>query len=299
MIKSMTAYGRAESCSDIGKVIVEIQTVNRKYLEIQTNLPKGFLYLDNHVRKWVGNSLYRGQVYVAVEFIPKEGQALFAIHPNTALAKELKQAWSKLASSMDIAVDSMAYSEALSRILINEKVYMQDSLKLKDETAIADLLHDGITSALDSLITMRLAEGANLAKDIRERLINLECTLTQVEGYNDEIVSTYRDKLKDKIAEYMTATAEDNERLLKEVVIYADKVDITEEKVRLSSHIKQSLQLIQSPDAVGKTLDFLIKEMQRELHTMVVKSPHIAVNKLLIEAKGEVEKIREQVQNIE
>lgn len=296
----MTAYGRAEASSSIGHIVIEIQSLNRKFAEVQTHLPRGLMAFDMDIRNLVKEKILRGNISVSVSFFLGEQAEPPLIQPNIPLIKSLQQSWQKTAQAAGIAIDSEAYQKGLVHILYEEKVYNQSPLQLEKSDAVLDLIRAALEQALDSLEIMKKQEGTALFNDITNRLAHIEENLKLIETYATEAEPLFKERLRAKIEEYLEGSVEDDDRLTKEVVIYADKIDITEEIVRFRSHIKQFKEFISKPEeAVGKALDFLVKEMQRELHTMASKSPVSEVAQLVIQNKTEVEKIREQIQNIE
>jgi uncharacterized protein (TIGR00255 family) len=291
MIKSMTAYGRAERATPFGQWVVEIHSVNRKMLDMAIYLPKELLRFDKEIRNWVGSSVFRGQLTIRV-YLSIEG--LF--HSSLSLLKELKSFWEKMA--LELGFDP---KEALSLRFLTEQMRTAPQVTaLQDETAIGEILKELIFDALKEIDGMKKKEGDYLRRDIDQRLHLIEASLGRVSHSSSDAVQRYRQKLEDRLRSFSLPAEELEGRLLQEVVIFADKLDITEEITRLHSHIKQFLSRLQADEkSVGRTLDFIAQEMNREINTLGSKSADSLISEEVIKMKSELEKIREQVQNIE
>lgn len=295
MLKSMTAYGRGCVVSALGRFSVEIQSVNRKHLEINTSLPSEFLRFDSDVKKWISSVVGRGQVNVKI-CVAFEKTSPLTVTPNMALATQIQKAWHELAGGLHLAIDDKTLLNVLSRtndILL----YGED---LHDEKAYQEALHEAVDQALKQLLQMKAKEGHALYEDISMRLVTLGKVIKQIAAKAPGATDRYREKLQERLQEALGASIENEERVLREVCVYADKIDIAEELTRFDSHLVQVGNLLQSDEhAIGKTLEFLLQELNRETNTIGSKSSDVDVSRFVIEIKTELERIREQIQNIE
>jgi uncharacterized protein (TIGR00255 family) len=294
MLKSMTAYGRASLISSLGHFSIEIQSVNRKHLEINTVLPKEFLRFDAEIKRWISMVVGRGQVNVRINVSFEQTTPLKVI-PNLALAHQIKQAWNDLASALQVTIDD----SSLIRVLSNQSEILLYDDDLQHETEYKNVLKELVDQALIHLVAMKTKEGASLLDDMMGRLGVLSKTIKCIAEKAPGATVRYQEKLKERVQEALGASIENEERILREVCVYADKIDIAEELTRFDSHLSQMHQLLQSKQAVGKTLEFLIQELNREINTIGSKSSDVDVSRFVIEIKTELERIREQIQNIE
>lgn len=295
MLKSMTAFGRACIATPLGRFVVEIQSVNRKHLEISTFMPKELVRFDPDVKNWIAKQVLRGQIIVKVSAVfDKESPVV--VQPNLPLARQYKQAWDKIADDLGIIVEPEAFLKLISKdsgILLFEE-------NIKDEGEYRENLKKAVEGALQDLVAMKVREGVVLQQDINSRLQNLRGWLGAVAVKAPGATQRYRQKLIERLKEVLEGNLEADERILKEIGIYSEKIDITEEITRFESHLGQFSALIGSEtESVGKTLDFLIQELNREINTIASKSSDIEVSRLVVEIKSELERIREQIQNVE
>lgn len=291
-MKSMTGFGRSEREAPFGKLVIEIQSVNRKYFELNISLPKEFSRFENDLRKKISEHVQRGLVSARVYVFPTE-TSLESLLPDVGLLKSLQEGWEKIAEELGYgkkAVDLpflMANYGALSHV---------KSTKTDDVTPIQDCL-DAALKALDS---MRRTEGGMLADDIRSRLKAMEQKIVEIEEIAPDAVSKMRLKLKERMEEIFAEPEQVDERLLREVALYAERVDIAEEITRFRSHLVQYRDLLQSKAGpVGRKMDFLTQEMGREINTIGSKSMDARISHLVVDVKAELEKVREQIQNLE
>ena len=290
MTRSMTAYGRAMS-KEMQPVswIVEIHSVNRKGLDIHMHLAKELLFLDIPLRKEVASAVQRGQITIKVAFKKSKDQAAL-----TTNLKKLKTYWQKCAQQLDYPIDAIDLPFLLAQM---ESVPLEE-IGLTEEKIETDLKKT-LKEAMDSFLKMKEVEGVSLAIDIKKRLKLLAEYLKEVEQETQGAAKKYREKLLLRLEEVAGGSIDD-ERILKEVALYAEKIDITEEITRLKSHFEQAESLFSSKEkSIGRTLDFLTQEMLREINTIASKSGDLSVTKRAVLSKAELEKIREQVQNIE
>ncbi len=286
----MTAYGRASRRAPTGRWVVEIHSVNRKMLDLHVNLPKEFLLFDRDVRKWVGGALQRGQVTVRI-FMQEEGPV-----PShyASLLKEQKKNWERIAS--DLGYDPAQAVNLAFLVAQLQGLSLQEVVQ--EEEALRSSLKETLEEALEEVLRMKEREGSALGEDILKRLKFLEGCIPQLLEHAPLAAERYREKLRERLREF--AGGECDERILREVVLFAEKLDITEELTRLRSHVEQFYHLLESDEkSVGRTLDFLTQEMHREINTLAAKSSDSEVSFLGVKMKSELEKIREQIQNIE
>lgn len=293
----MTAYGKREKSASVGSFVVEIQTLNRKHLEISIYLPKSLNALENEIRKRIEKKLHRGQVKVTVFFRPEENQTI-PVFPNLPLAVALKEGWSKIT-----AVWGVSFQDILP-FIAQEKDLLVIEEEEGNDTEIRETLFQVIDESLEQIDSMRLQEGQNLAHDFSRRINAIEDALDKISAQGDQAVSKYRQKLTQRLDEFREALADHQERIMREVALMAEKMDMTEELIRFKSHLSQARTLLQKPflqekETKGKMLEFLIQEMGREANTIGAKNQELAISQAVFFIKLELEKMREQVQNIE
>lgn len=282
MIKSMTAFGRAIVDSSEGQWIFEILSVNRKGLDITFYMPKEWLRFDPDMRKWISGVLSRGQITVKI-YPPTTTKSLF----NLERLKELQRAWHEAALALGYQSQE-----------VNLK-FLVDQMKnpIFEESAISsDLLKLGIEAALKQLVTMREVEGQALSEDIVMRIQRLSELVDQIESLVPQSVLKTKQKLTERLKEF---GSEIEGRILQEIIIFSEKVDVTEEIVRLRSHFAQMIASLNSSESVGRKWDFIAQEMLREVNTIGSKAADIEIIERVVEMKSLIEKIKEQVQNVE
>lgn len=295
MLKSMTAFGRAAKRTRLGVFSVEIQSVNRKHLDLSVNLPVSFSRFETEIRKVVGNHVVRGNVSVKMGFV-SDNELPVAIKPNLALWKQYKEAWELVSKELSIPFNPQAFFTSFA----NETAlfFIEDTTeKIPDYSAA---IHEVLEEALNNFIKMKLEEGKALQEDILSRWHKLRSLITEINKKSPDAVVRYRQKLSERLKELLSGGIEQDERLLKEIALYAERIDVSEEITRFDSHLNQFSDLIHSPsESVGKTLEFILQELNREINTIASKSADIEISRWVIEAKSELEKIREQIQNVE
>ncbi len=295
MIKSMTAYGRVSHPQSLGRWVVEIHSVNKKTLDFTVLLPKDFLQFDVEIRKWLSQHLKRGQVTVKVH-LACDGisDELLRLH-----MKHLKA----YKSCLERAAEDLGYSSSEVRFpfLIEQFQNLpQGPVLHEQEGVVREELLFALNGAFTVFLKMREKEGYALSMELAKHLQVLLQYLEEIEQRSGTSVNKYQKKIMDRLSEYKLSTKEDQERVLREVVLYAEKIDVTEEIARLKSHIAQFTSLLTSEESsVGRTMDFLVQEMGREINTLAAKSDDIEITKAALKIKSEIEKIREQAQNIE
>jgi len=293
MIKSMTAYGRSSISSPVGRWVVEIHSLNRRGLDIHLHLPPQLLCFDIEIRKWVGSILQRGQVSIRVT-LQSEGMGPCLSEKYYDELKNLKSTWEGFATKLGYDNTQVTIPFLASQM----QLVFAEQATLDTESALT-YLNKAIHSALEDLMQMKLEEGKALAKDISSRLQGLEKNVSMIMQNSSVAVSKYKERLQEKLQEF-SGIPDHDERILREVAILAEKLDVSEELTRLSSHLKQCSSYLESKDlSVGRTLDFLAQEMHREVNTIAAKCADKEISALIVLMKAEVEKIREQIQNIE
>ena len=291
MIKSMTGFGRGEYENEGRTYTVDIKSVNHKYTDISVRLPRFLNTVEDKIRKRVSNAISRGKVDVFVSFENYSSQGT-TIKINRELAKEYIKELKLLADEADLKFD----------VNVIDITKFPEILKLEDdedEELIANELMIALERALESFVSMREVEGAKLVEDIEERIHVIEGKVAEITQFSSTLVEEYIQKLETRVKELMKDTVVDEARLMQEIVIFSDKSSIEEELTRLASHISQFLRLIKESSPIGKKIDFLIQEINREVNTIGSKANCLDITNRVIEIKTEVENIREQIQNIE
>ena len=290
----MTGYGRGEQTQEGYKITTEISSVNRRQPEINVYLPRELEPLDARVRDLINRKIARGRVTARISLHVTESALISHARVNTALAKAYVRELKKLA--VELKIDAAISLELLARI---PGIFVAD-------TALADADHfwpgveKSVTQALGGLVTMRTREGAHLAKDLKTRIKSMRKSVTEVQKEAPAMVERYREALRERINNAgLPLPPEEDERLRKEIIYFADRSDISEELTRLQSHFKQFDETVRSDEPVGRTLDFLAQEMNREVNTIGSKASDNAIARQVITLKAELEKFREQVQNVE
>ncbi len=297
MIRSMTGFGRGDFVDEISKVTVEMRAVNHRYLDIFVKMPRKYAFAEDTIKNAIKERLHRGKVEVNVS-IDNIGQSDSDIRLDKELAAKYYEVLSELAGSFEFGEESKVSLNLLSRMPDVIKATAAD----EDEEAVKKRLLEATSKALDDFCKMRESEGAKLAKDLEERANTVEELRSKIEKRAPEIEKEYAEKFKARVNEILDGTYEvPEERVALEAAIFADKANITEELVRLDSHVSQLRGFLKTggKEGIGKKIDFLIQEMNREANTIGSKSNDREITSLMLELKAEIEKIREQVQNIE
>ncbi len=291
MIRSMTGYGKGEAIDSTGRCIVELKTVNNRYGEISVKMPRSFLAYEHEVRKAAGARIKRGKADLFVQWEPVLTD-LVVPSLNHAAARGYHQAFTALAHDLHISADI-----PLSLIL-SQKSVVQESANDEQED-LCPLLLKAVGKALDALDAMRLREGETLQADLEMRRSDLAALVAQVRERAPQVVHEYQQKLQQRLERLLGGTELEPQRLAQEVALLADRFDITEELVRLESHFAQFDETIGLKEPVGRKLDFLMQEFNREINTIGSKANDSTITTLVVQMKAELEKMREQVQNIE
>ena len=294
MVRSMTGFGRSEISDKLKNFTVEIKSINHRYNDIIVKMPKHINYLEEKIKKLARSYVVRGRVeiYISLEYIEESD---VEVSVNIPLAMSYKSALLEICDKLDIERDiDISLMTKFPDILKTEK-------KKEDENEVWNTLETSLVSALDNLLQMRETEGQLLSDDIIEKTMKIESLTLQIEKRSPQIVLEHKEKLSNKIAELLEDEYDlDENKLANEVAYFADKSGIDEEIVRFKSHIKQIRDTLSSnEEVVGRKLDFLIQEINREINTIGSKVGDIEITNNVVEIKTELEKIREQIQNLE
>jgi uncharacterized protein (TIGR00255 family) len=263
-------------------------------LDLHLHLPKELLRYDIEVRKWLLEHLHRGQITIRI-YLRTQDLLSKSYLSSLATFKQLKQTWEKLA--FDLGYDA---TQEVTLSFLAQQLHTLSEEQEEEEEDLKDLLKKAVHQAMQGLIQMKEKEGIVLLGDIERRLKSIEENLSQIQILSDGAVVLYREKLIERVAKILPPSTEWDERLMREVALMAEKLDITEEQIRLQSHIVQFRDFLASHEkSIGRTLDFLIQEMNREINTIASKSDRSEIAHLAVSMKTELEKIREQIQNIE
>ncbi len=292
MVYSMTGFGRGESADEAQKITVEIKSVNHRYLDLNIKLPRKLNAFEASVRNTLKDKLLRGKVDVYIT-LDTSADAAYGLRFNQALAAQYFQHINTIAEEFNITNDITATK--LSRY---QDVFEMEEAPA-DEDALGTLLAQALGIALDQFIESRKAEGARLAEDLLQKMDELVEHVSFLEKKSPEIVEEYSNKLKAKVADLLADGHIDEGRIAAEVVLYADKVCIDEEMVRLRSHVDETRSLLAKGGEVGRRLDFIAQELNRESNTILSKSTDAEIAGVGISLKTLIEKVREQIQNLE
>ena len=291
MIKSMTGFGRGKLEVDGREYIIEIKSVNHKYSDISIKMPKNFSFVEDEIRKEINKNISRGKIDVNILYL-NNGNKQEKVIINKALAKNYINEIRQLINEADVN----------SSINIMEIIKLPDVLNIQSEEPeeqIAKEIKQVLNIAIEEFLKMREKEGKTIYQDLVNRIDDVNMNVEQILRLSTGLIEEYIVKLKKRIEEILKNEIIDENRLAQEVVIYADKSSIEEEITRLKSHIQQFKELLDIKEPVGKRLDFLIQEMNREANTIASKSASIDITNIVVELKTQIENIREQIQNIE
>ena len=292
MLKSMTGFGRCENVTNEYKISVEMKAVNHRYLDLSIKMPKKFNYFEASIRTLLKGYIQRGKVDLFINYEDyTEGN--LCLKYNSVLAAEYMDYFQKMSQQFGIANDMTV--SGLSRcpeVLTMERVP-------DDEEHLWEILSEALKEAAVKFVESREMEGEHLKKDLLGKLDYMETLVDFIEERSPQILTEYRSRLEDKVKELLSNTAMEESRIAAEVTIYADKICVDEETVRLRSHIHNTRNELLSGESVGRKLDFIAQEMNREANTILSKSTDLSISDKAIALKTEIEKVREQIQNIE
>lgn len=288
----MTGYGRAQKLVDGMDITVEIKSVNHRYFEFSSRLPRNYGFLDEKLKSFFNSALARGKMecYVQIEAV-EEPDTLISL--NHSLVKGYLDAYKELADTYGIENDIKVSN--ISRV---SDIFMVRK-QAADEDRIWAAVSEVAKAALDGFVAMREREGARLRDDVLSRLDEIISNVEFIEKRSPETVAEYNEKLLDRLREMLGDAHIDEQRILTEAAIFADKIAVAEETVRLRSHISQLRSFLDSSEAIGKKMDFLVQELNREANTIGSKAQDVEIARRVVAVKAEIEKIREQIQNIE
>jgi len=293
MIKSMTGYGRAEAVQDGKKWVVEVKSLNHRFLEIFVRLPASLQPLEGEVKKKVGEKLSRGRIEVGVKADSDTDQVGALIDLNMPMIRHYHSLLSRMKEALGLR------DEITIGMLTGFKdafIYPEVEVNLEAAWTALEGVLDG---ALDALTAMREKEGEVIGRDFDRRMDAIGRSLDVIASRVPQVVAEYHKKLSDRVKELLCSAEIDESRVGQEVAIMADRMDITEEIVRFKSHMDQFAEMLKSGEAVGRKLDFLLQEMNREVNTIGSKSNDAEISRQVVEIKSELSRLREQVQNIE
>jgi uncharacterized protein (TIGR00255 family) len=292
MIRSMTGYGRCQQIRNGRDISVEIRSVNHRFFEFSARIPRVYGYLEEKMKSFVQSKVSRGKVDVNVTVFTIEGKES-EVEINKSLAQGYIEALRELKDEFGLLDDlSLSSISRFGDIFSVRKAAEDEEAVWADVQVVAQ-------EAVDHFIAMRETEGKRLKADVLEKLHHIEEIVSQIEARSPQTVANYRERLTAKMQEVLQDKNVDEQRLLLEAAIYSEKIAVDEETVRLKSHLKQFYQLMETDQAVGRKLDFLVQELNRETNTIGSKAQDIEITGMVVEIKSEIEKIREQIQNIE
>ena len=292
MVRSMTGYGRSQEIIDGLSVVVELKSVNHRFFEYSSRLPRGYGFLDDKLKTFLQQRVSRGKVdvFVQIHALETAGSEVVVDH---GLAESYLNALRELSSRYELRDDvSAATLSRYPEVLTVRQAEM-------DEEAVWAAVQTVTSFAVDRFVAMREVEGARMREDVLSRADTIRKAVALVEEKSPETVRAHMEKVETRIRELLDGVPVDEARLLNEAAVFADKVAVAEETVRLNSHLDQLEQLLNSNEAVGRKLDFLVQEINRETNTIGSKCSDLNLTRIVVDIKAEIEKIREQIQNIE
>ena len=293
MIRSMTGFGHGEVSNDKNqKVTVEMKSVNHRYCDISLKLPKKLAMFEANIRNIMKEYASRGKIDIYVSYEDLSATAV-SLHYNQAMAEEYMQVFKKMQE--DFNIETKITAEALAKY--PEVVTIEEVQQ--DEEVWWELLEAALRQAAEKFVETRTIEGANLKRDLLGKLDQMAADVAFIEERSPQIIAEYRSKLEEKVKEFLEDSTIEENRIAAEVTLYADKIAVDEEIVRLQSHISSMTDVLESDESIGRKLDFMAQEMNREANTILSKSSDVDLADHAIELKTNVEKVREQIQNIE
>jgi len=292
LLKSMTGYGRGEASAQGKKFVVELKAVNNRFIEVVLRLPRQILPMEDRIKRLIQSRIARGRidVFLGVEDC---GEKTAAVKVDKALAAAYYKAMKELQE--DLGVEGkikLKHLVALPGVLVLEET-------AEDIEKWWPTVREAVEAAVDNLVQMRAIEGEHLAKDLWKRVGHIAQLSVKIRERSPIVVEEYRERLEKRLNDFIKDGSLDAARLAAEAVLFAERSNITEETVRLDSHLNQVYACFGSSEAIGRKMDFLIQEMNREVNTIASKASDLEIGRLVVEIKSELEKIREQVQNIE
>lgn len=292
MLKSMTGFGRCERITSEYKISVEIKAVNHRYLDLGLKMPKKFNYFEAAIRTLLKSYIQRGKVDLFINY-EDYTQGNLCLKYNPSLAAEYMDYFRRMEEAFGIPNDI-----TVSRLAQFPEVLTMEQVP-DDEEHLWEILSEALKEAAEQFVKSRELEGEHLREDLLGKLDHMTVLVDQVEERFPQILKEYQGRLEDKVKELLAAAAIDENRIAAEVIVYADKICVDEEMVRLRSHIEATRAELLAGGSVGRKLDFIAQEMNREANTILSKSTDVTIADTAIALKTEIEKIREQIQNIE
>ena len=292
MVKSMTGYGRAQQTIDGMDITFEIKSVNHRYFEYSSRLPRAYGFLDDKIKQHLRGMISRGKVdaYLYIETTDAPGSSVTVNH---SLAKAYLDAYAELAQTYGLRDDvSVATLARNPDVLVVHK-------SAEDEEAVWQAVKTVVDEAVARFVAMRETEGVRMREDLLSRRQTILDIVSQIEERSPQTVKEHNEKLLQRMQELLGSASVDEQRLLTEAALFADKIAVAEETVRLRSHMDQLEQMLAGGEAIGRKLDFLVQEINRETNTIGSKASDVTIARLVVDMKAEIEKIREQLQNIE
>ena len=299
MVRSMTGFGRAKAQIDSLDITVEIKSVNHRYFEFSARLPRSYNFLEEKLKSFLAQNISRGKVEVSV-MVEDNSENATVVEIN----HEYANAYRKVQNEMREYLKSLSKEYKIKNdITVSSFVGNNDLFKVRRQVAEDEVILNAVLTvakeALDNFIQMRTVEGERLLNDVKNRTAFILEKVEFIEKRSPETVKLYKERIEQKVKELLEDTTIDEQRILTEVAIFADKVAVAEETVRLRSHIKQFEDLLSDNQPVGRKLDFIVQEMNRETNTIGSKAQDIEIAHTVVDIKSEIEKIREQIQNME
>ena len=292
MVRSMTGFGRAQASVEGYNITVEIRSVNHRYFEFYAKMPRAYSFLEEKVKALLSTGISRGKVECSIQLEATADESV-VVSVNEPLAKGYVDAVRQIADTFNLPDDMTAFTVArFSDVLSVSKAPVDEDLLWSKVSPV-------VQEALDGFVSMRATEGERLADDVLSRAETILGNVAYIEERSPETVKQYSEKLLERMRTVLGDTQVDEARILTEAAVYADKVAVAEETVRLRSHIDQLRSMLASDEAIGRKLDFLVQEINREANTIGSKAQDVDIARRVIDIKAEVEKIREQIQNIE
>lgn len=292
MLKSMTGYGRSQQIIGGRDILVEIRSVNHRYFEFSARVPRVYGYLEEKMKSFVQSRVSRGKVDVNVTAFTVEGQDA-VVELNRSLAQgyleALRSASEELSLTDDLSLTALARFPDIFNV---RKATEDEEVIWNDVRVVAE-------QAIDHFLAMREKEGEKMRLDISGRLDVIEESVSKIEQLSPETTKAYRERLTNKLREVLESSNIDEARILTEAAIFSEKIAVDEETVRLRSHLNQLRSFLDAKEPIGRKLDFLVQEVNREINTIGSKAQDLAITRIVVDLKSEVEKIREQIQNIE
>lgn len=292
MIKSMTGFGRCEVITAEHKISVEMKAVNHRYLDLSIKMPKKFNFFEAGIRNLLKTYIQRGKVDIFINY-EDYTEEMMCLKYNSSLAAEYMNHFTKMEEQFGIANDvKVSVLARMPEVLTMEQAP-------EDEEELWKQLSEAVEEAAGKFVESRVVEGEKLKSDMLEKLDGMLLLVDFIEGRSPQIIAEYRARLEDKVKELLENTTVDEGRIAAEVTIYADKICVDEETVRLRSHIDSTKKELLAGGSVGRKLDFIAQEMNREANTILSKANDLEISDKAIMLKTEIEKVREQIQNIE